>query len=78
MVNNRLRALTDERTDIMNKLTRKIASIITAAAVAFGSIGALPDTGILPDLAVTASADGDTQEAYSWWSFKTRSTKAAM
>ena len=40
----------------MKTLKKRILSLITAAAVAFSAV-ALPDTGILPGLAVTASAD---------------------
>ena len=39
----------------MNKFTRKIASIITAAAMAFSAV-ALPDIGVFPSLVVPASA----------------------
>ena len=39
----------------MKNLKKRILSLITAAAVAFSAL-ALPDTGILPNLAVTASA----------------------
>ena len=49
----------------MKKLTRKIAGIFTAAVVAVGSIGAVPD-GVLPGLAVTASAayvEGGTEDS---------------
>ena len=43
----------------MNKLKKRVLSAITAAAVAFGSIGVLPETGFLPELSVPAAAAGE-------------------
>ena len=48
----------------MKKLTRKIAGILTAAAVAF-SAAALPETGILPVLTAPASAETPPATAYT-------------
>ena len=47
----------------MNRLKKRIASIITAAAVAFGSIGALPDIWIIPGLSVMASAEDNNPDS---------------
>ncbi|MBO6302537.1 MAG: hypothetical protein J6N15_08890 [Ruminiclostridium sp.] len=54
----------------MKNLKKRILSLITAAAVAFGSIGALPETVLLPDLSVTASAETEFTEAATWTELK--------
>ena len=48
----------------MKKLTRKIAGILTAAAVAF-SAAALPDMGFLPGLTAPVSAETPPATAYT-------------
>lgn len=57
MVNNRLRALTDERTVYMNNLVKRILGTIAVTAAVALSGFLLPETVLLPDLSVTASAD---------------------
>lgn len=64
-MDNILRVLTDERTVYMNKLVKRILGTIAVTAAVALSGFLLPETVLLPDLSVTASAENTVRERQS-------------